>query len=82
MRAHARVIYIISERRNNSGALAAILAHARQVTAESPIMPSLKSHSLVCLYMQPYRELCKGIYLFGKLSDHSYKTCEENGSKH
>lgn len=42
---------------------AAILSHARQVIAEFPIMFTLKSHSLVWLYIQPYREPCKGIYL-------------------
>ena len=42
---------------------AAILSNARQVIAEFPIMFNLKSHCLVWLYIQPYRELCKGIYL-------------------
>ena len=42
---------------------AAVLSNARQVIAEFPIMFNLKSHCLVWLYIQPYRELCKGIYL-------------------
>lgn len=40
----------------------AILSNARQVIAEFPIMFNLKSHCLVWLYIQPYRELCKGIF--------------------
>lgn len=58
-----------------------IQSNSRQVIAEFPIMLNLKS--LFALTADPALQGVVQKHVFGKLSNHSNKTCaEENDSKH
>lgn len=59
----------------------AIRSNSKQVIAEFPIMLNLKS--LFALIADPALQGVVQKHVFGKLSNHSNKTCaEENDSKH